>query len=224
MCRKIKQIFLIIFSCLLLTRCSSLQSGQYVQLQSFDSVESLSKEFGVSKESIIQANRLSRFNQGDWVFIPLKRGVIAHLREEVQALEDDSSSPQENFWNSKLLWPLPSSYKVTSDFGIRNSKNHKGIDIKGYKGDSIVAAEDGIVIYSGNKLRGYGNLTIIYHGEDLYTVYAHAQKNYTKKGDKVYRGQIIATVGNTGKSTGSHLHFEVRHGHVAKSPLEFFRF
>ena len=78
-----------------------------------------------------------------------------------------------------------------------------------------------MVIYSGNDLGGYGNLTVISHKGGLFSIYAHARKNYTKKGDKVFRGQVIAEVGETGRTTGPHLHFEVRYDSKALDPLKF---
>ena len=98
--------------------------------------------------------------------------------------------------------------KVTSDFGYRWGKTHKGIDIDGDTGDAIFAVAAGTVINSGwHSSYGY-NITID-HGNGLQTRYAHASALYVKKGETVYQGEMIAAVGNTGYSTGSHLHFEV---------------
>lgn len=228
MLMKFCHVFAILVLGLLLTQCAHMQSGQFIQIQDSDTLKSISDQYQVTPSAIIKANKNIELKEnaplpvGSWIFIPLKRGVVAHLWDESNDDNDANETPKQ--WMSKLLWPVPNNYKITSEFGHRNSRPHKGIDIKGYSGDSIVAAHDGIVIYSGNKLRGYGNLTIIYHGDELYTVYAHAQKNYTKKGDKVHRGQVIALVGNTGNSTGTHLHFEVRQGALAVAPMDYLRY
>jgi murein DD-endopeptidase MepM/ murein hydrolase activator NlpD len=86
-------------------------------------------------------------------------------------------------------------------------------------GSPIFAAESGVVIYSGNGVSGYGNLVILKHSKELSTVYAHNKKNLVKKGDLVKRGEKIALLGNTGKSTGAHLHFEVRVNKKAVNPI-----
>ncbi len=126
----------------------------------------------------------------------------------------------------KFLWPLQDSYRVTSKYGkrkLRRKKSmHKGIDIGAPKGSPIVAAEAGKVIYSG-RMGSYGNVTIVAHNDDYHTVYAHAIKNLTKKGDFVERGQVIAKVGSTGRSTGNHLHFEIRFDNTALNPMDFYQ-
>lgn len=216
---KLKKYLIVIFSSVFYSQCSHMQSGQYIQLISGETIEDLSKEFKVPPGEILNANKNISFTRGSWVFIPLKRGVMAHVSQK--RIYSNINYNAENFWSSKLLWPIPDNFTISSAFGRRGNRPHHGIDIKAKVGDSIIASDDGVVIYSGNKLKGYGNLTIIYHGDDLYTVYAHAQKNFTKKGQHVYRGQVISTVGMTGRTTGPHLHFEVREGHKAVKPLEY---
>jgi len=104
---------------------------------------------------------------------------------------------------------LPVNGTVTSEFGMRNGKPHKGIDIAAAKGTPIIAALAGKAVYVGSQ-RGYGNVVIIEHKNLTMTVYAHNEANLIRLGDKVKEGQPIATVGNTGVTTGSHLHFEYR--------------
>ena len=95
--------------------------------------------------------------------------------------------------------------KVTTRFGWR----HEGIDIAAPSGTKIVAASDGVVVFSGN-MRGYGRTVMIEHADGVKTLYAHLQKRLVKKNKRVLRGQVIGTVGSTGRSTGPHLHFETR--------------
>ncbi len=117
-------------------------------------------------------------------------------------------------------WPLIG--QLTSYFGPRGSGYHTGLDINGNTGDRVVAAEGGKIIFTGYS-GGYGNLIKIDHGDGLQTWYAHLSKYGIKVGDSVERGQYIGNVGNTGRSTGSHLHFEVRINGTAYNPLKYLR-
>lgn len=113
-----------------------------------------------------------------------------------------------------------SSYGPRRDPFTRRRAFHEGIDFAAPRGTPILAAAGGIVTYAG-RLSGYGNLVEIDHGNDLVTRYAHASKLLVKRGDLVYAGQKIATVGSTGRSTGPHLHFEVRLAGRAVDPRRF---
>lgn len=113
-------------------------------------------------------------------------------------------------------WPLKAP--VSSGYGPRGGRFHDGIDIDGESGDAVTAAASGEVVYSG-KLGGYGNLIVIKHDNGLFTAYGHNKKNLAKKGKKVEKGQVIAQVGSTGKSTGDHLHFEIRDKKGTYDPL-----
>lgn len=112
------------------------------------------------------------------------------------------------------LWPIPSSRRITDDFGYRKdpftkkTALHYGIDIGANYGASIKAAASGKVIMAERK-GGYGLVVKIDHGRGLVTVYGHASKILVKVGDTVEKGDVIAKVGSTGRSTGPHLHFEV---------------
>ncbi len=120
---------------------------------------------------------------------------------------------------SKLIWPVIAP--VTSKFGRRGSRMHDGIDIGAKEGAPVRAAASGIVVYSDSRLSGYGKLIIIRHGKGLFTAYGHNQRNLVRKGKKVKRGDIIARVGHTGRSTGPHLHFEVRQGSTPVNPIAY---
>lgn len=106
-------------------------------------------------------------------------------------------------------WPLKAGV-VSSEYGRRWGRRHDGIDIAADEGDLVYAAAPGEVIYAGNGLRGYGNALIVRHDEKTTTLYAHNSAIRVKKGDLLKSGDLIATVGSTGHSTGPHLHFEVR--------------
>lgn len=115
-------------------------------------------------------------------------------------------------------WPT-NEVKVTSHFGTRNGDYHDGIDLRAGTGTKIYAAADGKAIYSGSKISGYGRMIVLRHPGKLSTIYAHNSKLYVKSGQKVRRGQLIALSGNTGRSSGPHLHFEIREGVTAINPL-----
>jgi murein DD-endopeptidase MepM/ murein hydrolase activator NlpD len=110
------------------------------------------------------------------------------------------------------IWPVKGW--VTSGYGYRTSPFtgqrhfHEGLDISAKPGTPIVATADGVVTFAG-VLGGFGNVVILTHGHGLTTFYGHNQKNLAAEGKRVRRGEVIATVGNTGYSTGPHLHYEV---------------
>jgi murein DD-endopeptidase MepM/ murein hydrolase activator NlpD len=119
-----------------------------------------------------------------------------------------------------LRWPL-SEPRLSSAFGRRQGRVHEGIDLAAPTGTAIRAAEDGQVLYAGDAVRGYGNMVVLQHGGDLLTVYAHGSVLLVRTGDKVTAGQEIARVGQSGRATAPHLHFEVRRGQVPQDPLPF---
>jgi len=119
-----------------------------------------------------------------------------------------------------LKFIKPVEGKIISEFGPRNGRMHKGIDIQAPEGESIKAAEDGVVIFSGF-LKGYGNVVIIKHEGDFFTVYAHNRVNLVKEGEFVKKGQVIGKVGMTGNAQTPHLHFEIRKKTRPLDPTEY---
>lgn len=119
--------------------------------------------------------------------------------------------------------PTPSRV-VTSNFGWRWGRNHKGLDIKVYIGDTIRAAFSGKVRIVRYERGGYGNYVVIRHNNGLETIYAHMSKNLVKENQLVRAGEAIGLGGNTGRSTSSHLHFETRLCGVALNPALMFDF
>jgi murein DD-endopeptidase MepM/ murein hydrolase activator NlpD len=123
-------------------------------------------------------------------------------------------------------WPLRVGGVVTSKFGYRRHpitgrrSMHKGIDIAAKHGTDIVAMADGIVIFSGWK-GGYGKIVEVRHANGLETRYAHNSANLVNEGDMVRKGQVIAKLGSTGRSTGPHIHFEVRRNGEAVNPMQY---
>jgi len=117
---------------------------------------------------------------------------------------------------ASLAWPLRGV--LYGRYGVRQGHRHDGIDISAPEGTAVAAAARGKVIYVGEQ-SGYGNLVIIRHEDGLVTLYAHASKILVEEGDTVERGTPIARVGQTGRTTGPHLHFEVRVGTRPRNPL-----
>lgn len=134
------------------------------------------------------------------------------------------------FWASlPSIWPTRGW--VTSSFGDFRSVRHRvarhyagrlheGIDIAGPYGTPIMASGDGIVTFKGYK-SGYGNMIVVDHGNGISTVYAHCSSVFVDEGKRVNRGMIIAAIGNTGRSTGPHLHYEIHVDGVPVNPLNY---
>mgnify|MGYP000696679739 FL=1 len=157
----------------------------------------------------------------------------AQAAEENQGATDAAGENQNTAQNTtpsgngqstgSMMWPCPSSKRVTSDYGPRTSptngasSNHKGIDIGAAYGADIVAADGGAVLVATYSSSG-GNYVIIDHGGGLCTVYMHASSLTVSAGQTVSKGQVIAKVGSTGISTGNHLHFGVTLNGVYVSP------
>ena len=120
-----------------------------------------------------------------------------------------------NYDGGKFTWPAPSYVAITDEFGWRtdpftgNTSYHSGLDMASGYGTSILAAYDGVVVAAASDY-SMGNYIMINHGDGLYTIYMHASQLLVKKDDIVARGEQIAKVGSTGRSTGAHLHFGVR--------------
>jgi murein DD-endopeptidase MepM/ murein hydrolase activator NlpD len=161
--------------------------------------------------------------------------IIANLNSSAfNELYDDWNNTH---CHSKVEY-IPSNYKIdlrnfklpitqsiiTSNFGRRWGRNHNGIDIKAYLGDTIYAAFGGKVRVVKNDPRGYGNVIVIRHWNGLETVYGHLSKQIVKPNEIVKVGQPIGLAGNTGRSTGTHLHFETRFCGIPINPLEIFSF
>ncbi|NNE56252.1 MAG: peptidoglycan DD-metalloendopeptidase family protein [Flavobacteriales bacterium] len=107
--------------------------------------------------------------------------------------------------------------RITSNFGWRDGRHHNGIDIKLYKGDPVKVAFEGVVRIARYS-RSYGNVVVVRHNNGLETLYAHLSARKVKTGDHVESGAVIGLGGNTGRSTGSHLHFEARYLGEAINP------
>lgn len=151
----------------------------------------------------------------EWVFVKTNVGFSQFFNSPT--VDDE---PYDFKDTGRFLWPVPSSKRISSFFGKRGSRHHDGIDIPGAKGSSIVASDSGQVVFSG-WMRGYGKIIVLKHNGNYHTVYGHNDKLIVSKGEKVNRGQVIAHLGNTGRSTGPHLHFEIRKNNKVRDPANY---
>lgn len=130
------------------------------------------------------------------------------------------AKPVSKYRKTKFLWPVKG--KVISHFGtIGKGRTNDGINIKAALGTSVKAADKGVVAYAGNELKGFGNLILIKHDDGWITAYAHNDRLFVKKGQRVARGEKIAAVGSTGGVNTPQLHFEVRQGKKAVNPTSY---
>lgn len=117
-------------------------------------------------------------------------------------------------------WPVRG--RVITAYGARtNGKSNDGINVAVPEGTPVKAAEDGVVAYAGNELKGYGNLVLVRHSNGYVTAYAHASDVLVKRGDSIKRGQVIAKSGQSGEAGSPQLHFEIRKGSTPVDPLNF---
>ncbi len=121
-----------------------------------------------------------------------------------------------------FVWPVQG--RILSSFGAKSKGLfNDGINIAAARGTHVLAAENGVVAYVGNELRGFGNLVLLKHDGGWVTAYAHADRILVRRGDRVSRGQVIARVGSSGSVTSPQLHFEIRHGKKPVDPQRHLR-
>lgn len=212
--------------------------GIYHTVNKGENLYRISKAYNIDIQELAEINGIEDINQikvGQKLFIPGAKEVkkveiptqtdekekstktkVNNEKETVSDKGNDNKSEIKTY-KGRFIWPVKG--KVISYFGVRGGKNHKGIDIAAPEGTKIFAAESGIVIYSDNKLRNYGNVIIIKHSDNFITVYAHNKVNYVKENEQVKKGQEIGEVGKTGNAESPHLHFEIRDGTKARNPL-----
>jgi len=153
---------------------------------------------------------------------------IASLAATMTGGRPDNNSPQKDFSDYKGLLIRPVEGRIISLFGAYKNPTYNitnfrsGIEIKAEKGEPIRSVFAGKVIYA-DWFKGYGNMIIIDHGNNYYTVYAHLEETFKTKGDGVETGEVIATVGDTGSLVGTKLYFEVRHHGKPIDPLSWLK-
>ncbi|MGL4366714.1 MAG: peptidoglycan DD-metalloendopeptidase family protein [Brevinemataceae bacterium] len=189
----------------------STRSGILFNSKETESIESIAKRYGISEKDIITANELSndQIDSGKTLFLP-----EANLSFKAMA----------DLLGFQFITPVPKYRRVSSHYGWRRHpilgvrKLHTGIDFAAPTGTPIVAAKEGRVVYADWN-GGYGLVVRIRHNNGFETTYAHMSKIRTTKGAWIKSGERVGDVGSTGRSTGAHLHFEIRKYGQAKNPV-----
>lgn len=151
---------------------------------------------------------------------PAKTAAKASAKKTTPATKKNAVRlpPAPNRSQSKFAWPVDG--KIMTKFGAAGAGRHNdGVNIKVAEGTAVRAAENGVVAYAGNELKGFGNLLLIKHADGWITAYAHNKQLLVKRGQTVRRGQPVAKAGKTGGAKESQLHFEIRKGTKAVDPL-----
>jgi murein DD-endopeptidase MepM/ murein hydrolase activator NlpD len=124
--------------------------------------------------------------------------------------------------NGAPAFRWPTRGRVINNFGAKvNGATNDGIDLAVPEGTQVRAADDGVVAYAGNELKGYGNLVLVRHSNGFVTAYANASELLVKRNDQVHKGQIILKSGQTGNASAPQLHFEVRKNSSPVDPMQF---
>ncbi|MFN7133458.1 MAG: peptidoglycan DD-metalloendopeptidase family protein [Myxococcales bacterium] len=182
----------------------------------------ISRTYGVSVDELVLVNGISDATQleaGRRLFIPGAAEASAPPGPVVEPEPAVTPKPREQPpSNAPLDWPLIGV--LSAQFGVRGEAQHDGIDISAPEGTAVRAAADGEVLFSGEQ-RGYGNIIIVQHANGLLTLYAQNKENLVREGVRVKKGDVIARVGEFSRTSGPHLHFEVREGSVPKDPLKY---
>src|SRR4030067_171307 len=200
------------------------KKGVYHVVEKHQTLYRICKTYGVDIKEVASLNGItdqSKIQTGQRIFIPGAKKVL-----KVEIYIDDvvaGTGEKEKVLLKKLNFIWPVEGKFSDLFDDSEDKRHLGIDISSTPGTAIKASSSGTVLYSGNAIRGYGNLIILRHSEEFVTVYAHNQVNLVEEGMWVERGEIIGKVGQTGRASGPHLHFEIRKNKKEVDPLLFLK-
>jgi murein DD-endopeptidase MepM/ murein hydrolase activator NlpD len=143
-----------------------------------------------------------------------------HTARAVTPTPDVSEETKSASGAPSFRWPVRG--RIIAGYGPKpNGQQNDGINLSVPEGTPVKAAEDGVVAYAGNELKGYGNLVLIRHPNGFVTAYAHASELMVKRGDNVKRGQTIAKAGQTGTVTAPQVHFEIRKGSTPVDPTQY---
>lgn len=200
--------------------------GVIHQVKKGDSVVKIAKTYGAKEEDIIRINKLQEggadIRIGEELIVPggKKIQVAPAPQRRYTVLSDVAAPPaSSDLSSSGFIWPT-SVRRITQYFGLR----HTGVDIAGPVGTPLYAAKSGIVLRSSCGWNGgYGCYVILDHGGGVQTLYGHANQLLVQVGEQVSQGQVVARMGSTGRSTGPHIHFEVRINGRFQNPLRYIR-
>lgn len=176
---------------------------------------SLAQYSGATAQEILALND-GKFSSSSYMFVPYGEQLLKQL------LQEGKGRRIQKIGQDRLLWPVETPI-YTSRFGDRGGERHQGLDFGCPRNTVVVAADDGVVVRSG-WYGGMGLAVAVQHPNGQLTWYAHNSAALLKEGEQVKRGQILAYSGSTGRSTGPHVHFEVRFMEVALDPEDFLQF
>lgn len=221
----------------------NLPAKQYHTVQRGDTLYSIARQHNVDVTSLSRVNNMQTpysLNIGDRLVLPASVGTVpsASYSSVSASTANSVSSTVKTAYTPAKSVPITDSYvapkarKTKFDWPVRGTiisgygnlgsgRKNDGINIKAALGTNVKAADSGTVAYAGNELKGFGNLILIKHVDGWITAYAHNDRLFVKKGQKVTRGEKIATVGSTGSVTTPQLHFEVRSGKKAVNPRPY---
>lgn len=189
--------------------------GQWLVVADGDTLETIARRAGVPPEDILEANGLESAAQ-------IRPGMSIFVLQPPPPPPEPLVAASVPGGGLRLQWPLTTvAVTVGSPFGARWGRPHEGIDLPAPVGTPVFAAAEGQVVYAGHGVRGYGNMIVIKHAGDLLTVYAHNSALLVSRGQPVRAGDRIARVGQSGRATGPHLHFEVRSGQIPRDPMTY---
>ena len=200
-------------------------SGSWYVVAPGETLETIARRADVPMADLVEINGFADpadARPGRLIFILASPG--APPAAPTPSPSDDASLPPTLMAaaGTPLRWPLATGrIVIASPFGTREGRPHEGIDLPAPVGTPVFAAADGRVVYASNGIRGYGNLVVVRHTGDLLTVYAHNSVLLVTPGQPVRAGDRIALVGQSGRATGPHLHFEVRAGQIPRNPMGF---
>ncbi|MTI80623.1 MAG: M23 family metallopeptidase [Firmicutes bacterium] len=188
---------------------SGSKSGAKYTIKHGDNLYNICRQYQVTVSQLLKENNIKNPNY-------VKVGQTLTIPSGQQTVQLAAATTGEGLPVMAMNWPI--SGRISDGFGIRKEgRPHHGIDIAAPHGAAVKAPHSGVVIYSGY-YGTYGNTIIIDHGEDTHSLYAHCTTLFARTGQKVYPGTVIATVGNTGRSFGPHLHWEVQYKGVPFDP------
>jgi murein DD-endopeptidase MepM/ murein hydrolase activator NlpD len=204
------------------------RKGVYHVVERHQTLYRICKTYEVDIHEVASINGItdhSKIQTGQRIFIPGAKKVlkVEIVIDDVAAeqVETERERPKTVYKKMDFIWPVEG--RSGDGFEDNERKRHQGIDIRTSQGTPIKASGAGIVIYSGNTIKGYGNMVILRHSEEFVTVYAHNQVNLVGERDRIEKGQIIGKVGQTGRASGPHLHFEIRRNNKPVDPMLYLK-
>jgi murein DD-endopeptidase MepM/ murein hydrolase activator NlpD len=196
-------MFIVFILSFVIYGCTYFGPGIFHTVSEGETVWEISRAYKVDAQKLVEANKrvdADRIMPGQRIYVPGARYPKAVPKSSLD-----------------FVWPVRG--KVIRRFGKHDNKRYLGIGVKAEQGAPVAASESGKVIFASENFRSYGKTIIIEHNENYVTVYSHNRQNFVRKGQKVEKGQKIASVGSTGRADEPHLYFEIRYREKPRNPL-----